>query len=552
MRAIGTAVLGLGLWLGLNLPTSLADLGRLGSWALPLEVLGALALVAATPARLRCWTAGFLGAVLGWFVLFRLGDWALYHVMGRPITLLFDIPLVPSLVEIVREIVGPPAALALLLLPIALLALVAWGAAAFLLRTAALPRAGLVAAGLGGLALLAAAAGAVTPSEHRTLPLVSLHGLAQVADQVGRLRTAETAEQRWAEADAVDPAGTILPDRLLSALAHTDVIVLFVESYGRTALESEPFRDVLGQRLQGIEASVGQRGLAMASGWLHSPTVGGQSWLAHATLASGVLIDDEAGYEVYLRKAHADLAHLFARTGHRTVLAAPGIVRPYPRATERMGFHAVHTAADLGYAGPRLDWVTMPDQFTLAAVARTEQQREPGKRSPLFLQAVLIGSHAPFTPLPSLAPNWDEIGDGRIFGRLPITGEAATALWRDPERLRLAYRDAVDLVLASIEAYVRQLAGRPMLLVVLGDHEPAALITGDENARTVPIHLIATDQHLLQPFLDWGFAPGMLPRPDAPVHPMKRFRNHLITSFSPPDAPATAHEATQGSAPSGG
>src|SRR5262249_12891432 len=144
-----------------------------------------------------------------------------------------------------------------------------------------------------------------------------------------------------------------------------DVVLVYFESYGRTVLEAKPFAPRIQNRLAAVEQALGRAGLASASGWLRSPTVGGQSWLAHSTLASGVRIEDEAGYQVYLRRAHADLAHLFARTGHRTVLAAPAIVRPYPEARERMGFEALYAAADLGYTGPRFDWVTMPDQFTL-------------------------------------------------------------------------------------------------------------------------------------------------------------------------------------------
>ena len=39
--------------------------------------------------------------------------------------------------------------------------------------------------------------------------------------------------------------------------------------------------------LEAFEQRLAEHGLVAASGWLTSPTVGGQSWLAHGTLESG-------------------------------------------------------------------------------------------------------------------------------------------------------------------------------------------------------------------------------------------------------------------------
>jgi hypothetical protein len=158
---------------------------------------------------------------------------------------------------------------------------------------------------------------------------------------------------------------------------------------------------------------------------------------------------------------------------------------------------------------------------------------------------VLIGSHAPFTPLPTVVEAWDSIGDGAVFGQLPRSGGNAFTLWRDPPALRLAYADAVDVVLRSIALYAQRPVNRPTMLIVLGDHEPAAIVTGDEAARTVPMHVIARNPELLRPFLDWGFLRGLRPAADAPVRPMEEVRALLVTRFSQPPA-AIEHLAGEG------
>ena len=63
------------------------------------------------------------------------------------------------------------------------------------------------------------------------------------------------------------------------------------------------------------------------------------------------------------------LTRAFAEAGYRTVALKPAITRPWPEG-DRLGFAQIYAAADLGYAGKPYNWVTMPDQYTLA-VART-------------------------------------------------------------------------------------------------------------------------------------------------------------------------------------
>ena len=75
---------------------------------------------------------------------------------------------------------------------------------------------------------------------------------------------------------------------------------MFIESYGRSALELPRYAETLLPTLEAFEQRLDQRRLLAASGWLTSPTVGGQSWLAHGTLESGLWLPDQARYDVLM------------------------------------------------------------------------------------------------------------------------------------------------------------------------------------------------------------------------------------------------------------
>ncbi|HET6469014.1 MAG TPA: hypothetical protein VFG43_11625, partial [Geminicoccaceae bacterium] len=463
----------------------------------------------------------------------RLADWLLWLVMGRPIVLIEDLPLALSLIEIGRDSMGglPIVALGLVaLLPIALY----WLLAAGVLGTVArLPRRRVV-----GVAVLAAAVVgelARPLGDGRPGPLwpFGRHGVQVLQQQAERTQAAWAAAGRWTLARGTDPVLAVPPEARLARLAGIDVVLVFVESYGRTALEAEPFRDRLRMRLGELGAALDDAGLVAASGWLVSPTVGGQSWLAHATLASGVRTADQGSHAAYLGRAGGDLAHLFAAAGHRTALLSPAIVHAYPEAAG-LGFEELRFADALEYAGPRPGWVTMPDQYTLAALERLVRAERPPARPPLFATVVLVGSHAPFTPLPPLIADWDAIGDGRIYAALPLTGDSPAATWASPAALRQAYTDAVDLSLGAVGLWAHRFVDRHTLAIVVGDHEPAALISGEPDAREVPMHVIAGDPALLEPFLAWGFTPGLVPAATAPARPMEAFRAFFVAAFSGP------------------
>jgi Sulfatase len=367
----------------------------------------------------------------------------------------------------------------------------------------------------------------IVPQDFETWRPVSLRASATLIEQWrrGHEMLAELAGfERKAGADRFSqmPAA-----QLLDRLAGTDVLLMYVESYGRSALEQERYGATLVPRLAEVERQLAAAGLGAASGWLTSPTVGGQSWLAHGTLESGLWLSDQRLYDLLVINDRMTLTKAFAKAGYRTVAVKPAITMPWPEG-QRLGFERIYAAADLGYAGLPYNWVTMPDQYTLSVLERRERA-ERGR--PLFAEVSLISSHAPWTPIPPVLDDWSSIGDGAVFSRWAEMGDPPEVVWRDPERVRHQYALALDYVLGVLGSYAARFVDDKTLLILVGDHQPAPLITGEGASRDVPMHVISGSKELLAQFLAWGFTAGMQPG-DAPARRMDLFRDWFLGTFS--------------------
>jgi hypothetical protein len=70
-----------------------------------------------------------------------------------------------------------------------------------------------------------------------------------------------------------------------------------------------------------------------------------------------------------------------------------------------------------------------------------------------------------------------------------------------------------------------------LVLVLLGDHQPATIVSGSGASHDVPITIIAHDPNVMSQISSWGWQDGMLPSPKAPVWPMDSFRDRFLTAF---------------------
>jgi hypothetical protein len=343
-------------------------------------------------------------------------------------------------------------------------------------------------------------------------PVASSSAAALAVDQVQAVRAGLKDEEVLAREIARDRFAATPGDRLLTSLRGKDVLLVFVESYGAVALQNP--------RIAALLDEGAPRGFQARSGFLTSPTFGGLSWLAHATLQAGVRVDGQRRYDQLVHDDRLTLTAAFKRAGWRAIAAVPANRRAWPEGSTFYRYDKVYDRRNFGYRGPGFGLPPMPDQYVLEAV----QRRELSGRAPLFAEVDLISSHAPWEKIPRLI-RWEDVGDGSVFDRVPA---------QEPETARAGYARSIEYSLRTVLSFVRRYGDDDLVLVLLGDHQPATTITGQGASHDVPISLIARDPGVLDRIAGWGWHDGLRPGARAPVWPMDAFRDRFLTAFSRP------------------
>jgi hypothetical protein len=313
----------------------------------------------------------------------------------------------------------------------------------------------------------------------------------------------------------------------VARLHGADVLLLFAESYGVTSLDNPAQANALQAARAQFAQAVHASGRSVVSARVRSPTFGGASWLAHAGLLAGVDTHDPLHYGLLLTSQRPTLAGHFARHGYRTVGWMPGLHKPWPEGSF-YGFDRVAGVNGIGYAGPAFGYWRVPDQAAMALLHAQELVGAPGQRTPRFIVFPTLNTHAPFRPLPPY------LGDGsRATHADAYTPEqhraslAAEVSWRNAEA---SYIDSLRYQFAWLGGYLSQQAPRNLVLIVVGDHQPLAAVSGPNASWDVPVHVVCADPALLRRFIERGFAPGLLP-PAATLGPMHGLTRVLLEVF---------------------
>ncbi|MGH3383561.1 MAG: sulfatase-like hydrolase/transferase [Nocardioidaceae bacterium] len=536
-RAVGarllTGLAALLVLLALTTPSRLQDLEPATFGRLPLEALAYLAVVLALPpslGRSRATLAFASGIVLGLTAVLKLLDLGFLAALDRPFDALVDWRYASSLVELVRDSFGNALGTTLLvvaaLAAVALLVLLPFSVLR-VTRVAARHRgpAAKVVAALASLwlvlAVLDVRGGAGTVASRDTAGY--LYG------QVSRVPSELRDQREFAAGAETDPLRQVQTDELLTGLRGKDVLFVFVESFGRVAVEGSSFAPEINQVLAAGTEQLEQAGFASRSAFLTSPTFGALSWLAHATLQSGLWVDSQQRYDKLVTTSRLTLSQLFGRAGWRTVADVPANTRDWPQGAFYRYDH-IYDSRNVGYQGPRFGYPTMPDQYTLDAFHRLELAQH--RRRPVMAEIDLISSHAPWSRTPRMIDQ-SQVGDGSVYDGMPEQLPSEKDIWPSPERVREAYGESIEYSLNAFVSFITTYGDDDLVVVMVGDHQPATIVSGEDAGRDVPVAIVARDPAVLDAVSGWQWSEGLRPDPDAPVWRMDAFRDRFVAAFGP-------------------
>jgi hypothetical protein len=494
---------------------------------IPVEGLIGVAVILALPSRrARRIGAATIGIALGLWAVLRVVDIGFDQFLGKPFDPVLDWGFLDAGVDVVRASHGRWAAVwAVIGAVVAAVVLVALVTLA-VLRLAPIAvrhRAGTTrtVAVLAVVWVVCAATGArVVPGEP-----VAAH---DYLDRLGRLPISLGDSARYEAQLAVDAYRYTPGSQLLTALRGKDVLVVLVESYGRVAIEHPDIAPVISDVLASGADRLAAAGFASRSAFLTSAAFGGGSWFAHATLLSGTWVDNQQRYSTLAGSDRLTLSGAFQRAGWRTVGVLPGVTMDWPEG-QFYGFDQIRAFEDLDYAGPLYGYRTIPDQYVLSFLQRTERA---ATHDPMMAVVTLTSSHVPWSPVPDLL-DWDGIGDGASFPPpAQALRPAESVLRSNPSVVRTDYAQAVAYSLASVVSYVEKYGDDDLVLVFLGDHQPFMLTSGDTDSHDVPISIVTRDPAVLSHIAGWNWQDGLMPSQQAPVWPMDSFRDHFLSAFA--------------------
>jgi phosphatidylglycerophosphate synthase len=490
---------------------------------IPLEGIALVVLVVALPTPVRRIIPWVIGPLLGVLVLVKLLDIGFFVAFDRPFNPVDDWSYASIGVETVRDTFGRTDA------DLVVVGGVLIGVAALVLPTLAMLRLTRVAAGHRRRSLWATAAlsAAWMVCWAFGAEVVSGAGIASTSeahlavDEVQAVQSALRDRARFSAQINHDRYLDTSGSSLLTNLRGKDVLLVFVESYGRLAVEGSPISPGIDGVLDDGTRQLAAAGFSARSGWLTSATFGGGSWLAHATLQSGAWVDSQGRYDELVKSNRLTLTKGFRQAGWRTVADMPSDTRNWPEGTSFYHFDQIYDRRNLGYRGPKYAFASMPDQYVMLALQRLELAKP--HRRPVFAEVDLVSSHTPWTRIPPLI-DWNRVGDGSIFNGLPID----TSGLGDTQQ---GYSQSIKYTLRALFSFVQHYGSKNLVLVVLGDHQPSRVASGYRPGHDVPISVIAHDPAVMRQIAGWNWVDGMRPDSATPTWPMSAFRNRFFDAF---------------------
>jgi len=451
-------------------------------------------------------------------VIGRYADVTATALFGRDINLYWDLRFIPDVVSLLAKaahvwlVIGAITALTLViaLLYFAMRWAIRTVTAASMNAPSRIPLAGISAAAL----LLFAADVLVghVPSVDFARPVTLTY-----ARQVG------VAVRAMAGTTIVPASPAMTSD--IARIKGADVYLIFLESYGAVTFDRSAFAAGLAAPRKALATAIHDTDREVVSAFVQSPTFGGNSWLAHISLMSGIEVRDPDVNAMLMAQKRETIVTFFKRHGYRTVALMPGLWQAWPEGSF-YNFDDIYGGERLAYRGPEFGWFDIPDEFALARFEALEASRP--SRPPLFMFFPTISTHTPFRPTPPYQSDWRRVVTDQPFDDADL--DRAFDQQADWLNLGPSYADAMTYTYTTLSGYLRTIAGRDVVIVLVGDHQPPALVSGEGAPWDVPVHVISGRREVLDRLEAKGFRRGLTPsRQD--VSKMNELLSILLNAF---------------------
>jgi hypothetical protein len=292
----------------------------------------------------------------------------------------------------------------------------------------------------------------------------------------------------------------------LEAVKGADVFLVFIEAYGAVAFDRPDFAGPLAASRSALLAAILDTGRQVVSAFVESPTFGGSSWLAHISLMSGIEVRDQDTNARLMSQHRPTLVTVFRDHGYRTSALMPGLMQRWPEGAF-YGFAEIYNATRLDYRGPQFGWFDIPDQFSLHRFDALETPEASG--TPRFVFFPTISTHFPFSPTPPYQADWSRLSTAKPFDKAELS--RAYVQTPDWDNFGPGYVRALSYDFASLGGYLRQQTGHDLVMILVGDHQPAAAVSGEGAPWDVPVHIVSSRPGLIDRLLARGFKAGLTP-----------------------------------------
>jgi hypothetical protein len=121
---------------------------------------------------------------------------------------------------------------------------------------------------------------------------------------------------------------------------------------------------------------------------------------------------------------------------------------------------------------------------------------------------------------------------------MPARSESPITVWRNASTVRQFFGRSIQYSVQALTSWVTEANDPNLVLILLGDEQPATPITGANASHEVVASIVARDPSVFSRIASWHWQDGLLPGPSAPLESMDAFRNQFLNAFSTAPSPA--------------